>query len=183
MSSRDELKAFRRTIKQNKRFQQFLDMFERNPAYAIDFDGYHEELQRLHTTRQVRELHRKKKQSIQFPVKVLEAMLQDQATRSRCTEILGECVKISSAMDKTLSNLRDYLLSEYAHILKGIGTQVERKAFMESVMKQFYEYLSQIQTLDKSARLVVDDIDQAGYMYRNVVEVIKVLSRPEQVSL
>lgn len=183
MSSREEIKALRRVIKKNKRYMQFLEMFERNPAYAINFDAFHEELQMLHMTRQTRELRRKKNSMRQFPEKVLDSMLQDQATRSRCTEIRGQCVKISSAMEKTLGNLRDYLLSEFGHHLKGIGAQAERKAFIEAIMKPFYEFLHQVQTLDKSAALIVEDIDQAGYMYTNLVKLVIVLTKPEQVSL
>jgi pyrimidine operon attenuation protein/uracil phosphoribosyltransferase len=51
------------------------------------------------------------------------------------------------------------------------------------VMKRFYEFFNQVQTLEKHARLIIEDVDKAGYTYRNLVEAIKILSRPEQVSL
>lgn len=178
--TKEEMKALRRTIKKDKKYLRFREMFEGNPAFSIDFESYHEELQRLHTTRHTRQLRRKSKG---FTESVVDAMLQDQATRSRCVEMLGECIKISSSMEDTLVNLRDYLLSEFSQQLKRVGTQTERKSFVESVMMPFYEYISDVQTLEKSARLVVDDIDKAGYTYRNLVEAIKILSRPEQVSL
>lgn len=178
----EEIKALRRIIKKNKRFQQFLEMFEKNPAYAIDFDSLHEELQLLHTTRLTRELRRKKK-SLQFTDKVVDAMLQDQSTRSRCAEILNDCVRIATSMSKTLSNLRDYLLTEYGSHLKRIGAQSERKAFVESVMKPFYEYIAQVQTLEASSKIIIEDIDQAGYMYTNLAKIIVVLTRPDQISI
>jgi len=181
MSSREELKAIRKKIRQDERFQQFLKNFRGNPAYQIPFETYHEELQRLHTTRLTRELKRKKSRS--FPEKALDAMLQDQATRSRCAEILGECSKISSAMERTLSKLRDYLLSEYGGYMKIVGTVAERKAFVEAVMRDFYDFFDEVKTLEKSAGIVIEDIDKANYMYKNLVELIKVLSRPEQVML
>jgi len=181
MSSREQQKAIRSTIKKNKRFQQFLENFRGNPAYNIDFESYHSELQRLHTTRITRELKRKRSRA--FPEKVCEALLQDQATRSRCAEILGECTKISHAMERTLSKLRDYLCAEYASYLKSVGAQGERKAFVESIMRPFYDYFDEVKGLEKAAQIVIEDIDKAGFMFKNLVEVIKVLSRPEQVLL
>jgi hypothetical protein len=181
MSSREEWKAIRRILKKNPRYQQFLENFRGNPAYNIDFEEFHQELQRLHTTRLTRELKRKKSRS--FPEKALDAMLQDQSTRSRCAEILGQCTKISSAMDRNLSKLRDYLCSEYSDSLKRVGTQVERKSFVEALMRDFYDFFDEVKTLEKSASIVIEDIDKANYMFKNLVEIIKVLSRPEQVIL
>lgn len=181
MSNREELKAIRRILKKNPRYTQFLENFRGNPAYNINFEEYHEELQRLHTTRLTRELKRKKTRS--FPEKVLDAMLQDQSTRSRCAEILGQCTKISNAMERTLSKLRDYLCSEYGETLKRVGAQAERKAFVEAIMRDFYDFYDEVKTLEKSASIVIEDIDKANYMFKNLVEIIKVLSRPEQVML
>lgn len=181
MSNREELKAIRRIIKKNQRYQQFLENFRGNPAYNIDFEEFHEELQRLHTTRLTRELKRKRTRS--FPEKVCEAMLQDQSTRSRCAEILGQCTKISGAMERTLSKLRDYLCAEYADTLKRIGAQGERKAFVEAIMRDFYDFYDEVKTLEKASSIVIEDIDKAGFMFKNLVEIIKVLSRPEQVIL
>lgn len=176
-----DIGALRRVIKRDSRFKQFLKNFQGNPAYNLDFAELHSELQRLHATRITRELRRKRSRS--FPEKLAEAMLQDQAVRSRCAEILGECAKINDAMTRTLSNVRDYLLSEYAGNLKVIATATERKAFVESSMKQFYEFQSDVAVLEKSAKIIIEDIDKANYMFRNMVELVKVLSRPEQVLL
>lgn len=178
--TKEEIKALRRIIKKDKKFIRFREAYEGNPAFNIDFEDFHEELKRLHETRSTRHLKRKSKG---FTEDVIDGMLQDQATRSRVAEILGQCVKISSSVEKTLNNLRDYLLSEFSTQLKRLGAQTERKMFIESVMSSFYEYVSDVQTLEKSCRLIVDDIDKAGYTYRNLVEAIKILSRPEQVSL
>ena len=181
MSNREALKALRRIIKKDKRYQQFLEGFRGNPAYQIPFDEYHEELQRLHTTRLTRELKRKRSRS--FPEKVCEAMLQDQATRSRCAEILGTCTKITTAMERTLSKLRDYLMSEYGDKMKMVGAQAERKAFVEAIMREFYDFFDEVKTLEKASLIVIEDIDKANYMFKNLVAIIQVLSRPEQVLL
>lgn len=175
-----ELAAIKKTIRKDKRFQRMKELYETNPAYAIDFKGFHTEISRMHMTRSTRSLKRKGKGN-HFTENVIDAMLEDTSIRSRCVEILGQCVKIGSSMADTVSNVRDYLVTEYSNILRKIGTQTERKQFVESLMRKFYEYLAQINTLEKHARLVIEDIDKAGYTYRNLVESIKILSRPEQV--
>lgn len=179
--TKEERNALRRIIKKHKIYQRYLELFEKNPAFRINFDAYHEEIATMHTTRRTRTLRRKR--NVQFVENVVDAMLDDQACRSRCAEILGECVKISNAMEENLGNVRDFLLTEFARHLKDIGTQAERKGFVENVMKRFYEFFNQVQTLEKHARLIIEDVDKAGYTYRNLVEAIKVLSRPEQVQL
>lgn len=179
--TKEELAAIKRIIRKDKKFQRMKELYETNPAYSIDFEGFHKEISTIHLTRNTRSLRRKK--SNQFVENVIDAMLQDAAGRSRIVEILGQCVKIGTSMEKTVSNVRDYLLSEYTVVLRKLGTQTERKYFVESVMRAFYEYLSQIETLEKHARLVVDDIDKAGYVYKNLIESIKILTRPEQTHL
>ena len=179
--TKDERNALRRIIKKHKIYQRYLELFEKNPAFSINFDELHGEIETMHVTRRTRTLRRKK--NAHFTENVVDAMLDDQACRSRCTEILGQCVKITNAMEENLGNVRDFLLTEFANHLKHVGTQAERKAFVENVMKRFYEFFNQVQTLEKHARLIIEDVDKAGYTYRNLVEAIKILSRPEQVSL
>ena len=174
------LDALRRTVKRDAKYRRFRDTFEGNPNYSIDFQKLHDELERMHMTRSVRTLRRKK---VGFVDDLLDAMLQDQAVRSRTTEILGICVNIDGAMRETLDNLNDYLMVQYSESLKISSTQTERKAFIGTCLRQFYRYLDQIQQLREHCKLIVDDIDKAGYTYRNLVETVKILSKPEQVVL
>ena len=109
-------------------------------------------------------------------------MLQDQAYRSRCTEILASCISIDGGFQETLVNLRDYLLLEYgARISRGRTTKDERRQFMENVLRPFFRYLHRVDQLKSHAKYLIDDIDKAGYTYRNLVESIKLLGKPEIV--
>lgn len=92
----EERNALRRIIKKHKIYQRYLELFQSNPAFRINFEAYHNEIETMHITRRTRNL--KRKRNVQFIENVVDAMLDDQACRSRCAEILGECVKISNAM-------------------------------------------------------------------------------------
>lgn len=174
----ERMSMIRRRIRSDSKYQRFKESFRSNPNTAIDFDGLHEELSRLHKTRSVRSLRRKSKG---FVDDVVDALLQDQQHRSRCAEILGDCVKISGAMTDTLDNLRDYLLIEFTDLLKGVGTVKERQSVVESVLRPFYQYLEQVEQIKQHAKIIVEDIDKAGYAFTNLVASIQLLSRPERI--
>lgn len=182
MSSKEQLAAIRRRVKKDPKVKRFQEAFDTNPAFSLPFSTLHEELSSMHTTRMTRSL-RRGKNSINFTRNIVDAMLQDQAVRSRCTEILGECVKINNGMKTTLQHLRDYLLVEHSAILRTLPTQAERKSFIEYVLRSFYEYLQNIDTLQEHCRIVIEDIDKAGYSHKNTIEAIKILVKPEQVTL
>lgn len=174
----EKIAMIRRRIRENKKYQRFKQAQENNPNNVIDFPALHEEIERMHKTRAIRSLHRKSKG---FVDDVVDALLQDQQHRARCTEILAVCVTVSGTMTDTLNNLRDYLIIEYTDILRSIGTVKERQAVVESVLRPFYEYLEKIEQLRSHARLIIEDIDKAGYGFTNLVHTLQLLSKPERI--
>lgn len=174
----EKISMIRRRIRDNKKYQQFKEAHQCNPNNVIDFAGLHDEMSRMHKTRAVRALRRKSKGFID---EVVDALLQDQQARSRCTEILGVCVNVSGAMAETLDNLRDYLVIEYSDLLRSLGTVKERQAVVESVLRPFYKYLSEIEQLRAHARLIIEDIDKAGYAFTNLVHVAQMMAKPERI--
>lgn len=174
----ERMSMIRRRIRDNVKYQRFKEAYNKNPNNVINFEALHEEMTRLHKTRAVRSLRRKAKG---FVDEVVDALIQDQQTRSRCAEILGSCVTITGTMTDTLNNLRDYLLLEYSDLLKSIGTVKERQAVVESVLRPFYKYLEQVEQVRVHAKIIIEDIDKAGYAFTNLVSAIQLLSRPERV--
>ena len=171
----------KRALRRDQKLVRFKKMFEGNPNFSMNFEDLHEELETMHSTRKVRTLNRKRGD---FAEEVLDSMLIDQSTRSRCAEILGACVKVRGALSETLDNLRDYLIFAYSARLKSVGgTQAERKAFVESVLRPFYKFLSNVSQLEEHCKVIITDIDKAGFTYTNLVETIKILSAPERVRL
>lgn len=176
---KEDLDALRRIVKKDAKYKRFKEMADANPNLRLPFDDLHEELERMQRTRNVRSLSRKDKG---FTNSVVDAMLQDQSYRSRCTEILASCISIEGTFSETLCNLRDYLLLEYGGRMgRGRTTKEERRQFMENVLRPFFKYLHKVEQIKKHAKYIVDDIDQAGYTYRNLVESIKLMGKPETV--
>lgn len=171
-----DIEHIRRMVKRDEKYKRFKRAVETNPNLKLPFDELHDELHRLQRTRPVRSLNRKDKH---FTKAVIDAMLLDQAHRSRCTEILAATISISGTFQETLTNLRDYLLLEYAKQIG--GTKNERQQFMENVLRPFFRYIHKVEQLKAHAHLVIDDIDKAGYTYRNLVESIKLLGKPESI--
>lgn len=172
------VESVRRQLRRDDKLRRFKKAFDSNPDLVIDYQALHDELTRLHKTRSVRSLRRK---SRGFTDDIVDAMIQDTSIRARCTEILGSCVRINGHINDTLNNLRDYLLVEYNDSLRIVGTVKERQSIVESVLRPFYETLDKLEQLRSHARLIVEDIDKASYIYRNLVESLKMLSKPETV--
>lgn len=172
-----KIKMIRRQIRQDAKYLRFKEAQKNNPNNVIDFKGLHAEMARLHKTRAWRHLKRKSKG---FTDEVCDAILQDGQARSRCAEILGICVEITGSMNDTLTNLRDYLVTEYAEFLKAVGTVAERKAVVETVLRPFYEYLNNVEQLRQHAKIIMEDIDKAGFGYTNLIAALQMLSRPER---
>jgi len=169
-----DIDHLRRIVKKDEKYKRFKAAVDGNANMQLPFADLHEELSRMQKTRQVRSLSRRNKR---FTQDVIDAMLQDQAYRSRCTEILTQTLEITGVYQDTLTNLRDYLLFEYGKRLG--GTKGERQQFMENVLRPFFRYIHKVEQLIDHAKLIVGDIDQAGYTYRNLVESIKLLGKPE----
>lgn len=172
----ESIKALRRIVRKDERYLRFRRAAERNPSLQIPFEELHEELTRLMATRSIRALSRS---DVNFTSSVVDAMLQDQAYRSRCAEILASCIAVSGAFQETLTNLRDYLVLEYGSRISTRTTKGERQQFMESTLRPFYKYVNEVEQLKEHARYLMDDIDKAGFTFRNLIEGIKLLGRPE----
>jgi hypothetical protein len=175
-----DIERLRRAVKSDEKYLKFKRAVDKNPNLHLPFEELHDELGRMQRTRQVRSLSRSDKN---FTQTVIDAMLQDQAYRSRCTEILASCISITGAFQETLVNLRDYLILEYGTRMgsKGRVTKEERRNFMENVLRPFFRYIHKVEQLKEHARLIIEDIDKAGYTYRNLVESIKLLGKPESI--
>lgn len=168
----------RRRIREDEKYKRFKVAHKNNPNNVIDFESLHNEMARIHKTRSVRALKRKSKG---FVDDVVDALLQDQQARSRCAEIMGNCVTISGTMTQTLDNLRDYLVTEFSELLKTVGTVGERKMVVESVLRPFYEYLNNVDQIKQHAKIIIEDVDKAGYGFTNLVNSLQLLSRPERI--
>jgi hypothetical protein len=174
MSSRKELA---KEIRSNPRFVRLRNNFDSLPMYQLPLDDYHKEVITYHKARSIQRLNNK---SPDFIDSVVEACTTDISTRSRMTYITIVCVKSSKSLDLAIDLLSDYLMSNYSDKIKKIASTIsERQKFIDSVLRDFKEYVRKVETLKLCCELLVKDIDQSSYQMKMIVETFRIDRKPE----
>lgn len=179
MADKQDLLRIKRRIQKDKRVRRLETAFDRLPEYNIPIKDTYEEIERIHMTRKTRHLD---KSSGTFVQDVTEGMLDDQSNRSRLTEILMSCVHALKNLSSSLDTLEGYLMVEYADELSAIRTKGERSDFIEHhVLSKYHKYVDRVSRIKEAAELVMIDIDKAGYMYKNLIESVKLAAGRREV--
>ena len=174
MADKQDLLRLKRLLLKDKRVRKLEDAFDRLPEYNLPIKTVYEEIERIHMTRKTRHLD---KSSGSFVSDVTEGMLDDQSNRSRLTEILMSCIHALKNLNASLESLEGYLLIEYADQLGTIRTKGERANFVEHhVLSKYHKYADRTSRIKEACELVITDIDKAAWMYKNLIESIKMAS-------
>lgn len=174
MATREKVKMLKNRLREDKRLIKIKKAFGTLPEYKLDSVELRQEIESMMLTRKVRSLSGSKKMS----TALIEAMLQDQSYRSRATEILMGCVRTDKNLSRVLDSLEDYMLVEYSDLLSSsFRTIKERKAFVEYVLRKYYEFLDKVDEVRQVAELLIVDVDKAGYMYKNMIEALNLVSK------
>lgn len=162
-----------RKINKDKRIKALHNNFSELPVYQLNEAELTEEIQNLHTLRKTRILNRRSKSFIND---IIDAMLDDGSKRARLVEITSVCYKTLHNLKNTLEDLEGYILYEYGSHMNGLRTKHEREQFVyHHVLRKFHKYLKKVERVYEAAKIVVEDIDKAGYNYRNLVEAVKLI--------
>ena len=179
MADKQDLLRIKRLIQKDKRVKKLDRAFEQLAEYNLPIREMYEEIERIHMTRKTRHLD---KSSETFVQDVTDPMLNDQASRSRLTELLMSCIHAKRNLENTLENLEGYLMIEYADQLSPIRTKAERTNFISHhVMSKYHKYIDRVARIKEAAELATVDIDKAGYMHRNLIEAIKLAAGRREV--
>lgn len=179
MANKQHVLLARRQIQEDKRFKRFKHNFEQADYFNLNIQELEDELTFLHNNRPVRTL-KDLKQSAGYTQHILNAVLTDQAYRSRFTEMMVACVNAEKRLQDGLQALIDYLQIEYATELSCWRTKDERRAFLTSVLRPCYKYLDQVNALHVKLELVITDIDKAGFALKNSIQALELVTKPER---
>ena len=169
--SLQELSYIRKTIRSDSRLLRLDDAFNTLPEFSLNTVELYEEINRIHMVRKTRHLNRK---SASFTQDIIDGLLDDQAHRSRLSEIMMGCVHVARNLSGTLETMEGHLLSEYSDLLSSIRTKTERQTFVRAnVLNKYMKYVDRVDRVKVAAETVIIDIDKAGYMYRNLIEAVK----------
>jgi hypothetical protein len=175
----ESLQYLRKTIRQDSRLVRLDTAFDELPEYSLNANELYEEIKRIHMVRKTRHLDRKSKT---FVDDVTEGLLDDQAHRSRLSEILISCVQIIRNLENTLDSMEGHLLIEYNELLSEIRTKSERQTFVRTnVLNKYLRYVDKIDRVKQTAEIVITDIDKAGWMYARLMDALKLSSGRKEV--
>lgn len=140
--------------------------------FNLNTDKFITEIQNMHITRKVRVL--RADEILQDLNKLIDALMQNQGIRSRITEIRMKCMSVSTNLNYKIETIMNYLQVRYREELKSLkGTQAERKAFLMEIFSFTTPAQQRLQVLQSYCELVINDIDQASWCLKAVIECVK----------
>lgn len=148
--------------------------------YSIDSEKYLVEIENMHITRNVRTLDA---DSIVREIpKVIEAIAQNQAVRSRIVEIKMKATRVSTKLKFKKETLINYLSVRYKEELRSQkGTQSERNALIQEVFSFTTPSFTELQVLTDFCDLVINDIDQAAWSLKSIIDCLKILDEAKGI--
>lgn len=159
-------------ISNDDRILSFKKAFD-NGEYSLDTDKYLQELQSLHITRKVKLLN---SEDILKNISILiDALAQNQAVRCRVVEIKMDCVRISTKLKFKKDSLINFIQVKYRNELKNLkGTQSDRNAYLQSIFDFININTSRLQVLQDFCDILLNDIDQASWCLKSIIDCVKV---------
>lgn len=173
---RADLSGIVKSMKRDDRYRRLRQLFADMPLYKIPTQDLVDEILRIHSVRGVRFLTTS---DAKFFDRVIDASIQDQANRSRLSEILMQCVRARGTLDNALSPLREYLLIRYANEITFLRTKDERVRVVNMALASFQRFLDKVDIVEQQARIVVEDIDKASFSLKRIIEAYTLHNKPE----
>lgn len=161
-----ELRPLRDKLRNDSRCMRLKTLFQELPLYQIPLDTYMDEIDQIHKGRGIRFLAQS---SPRFIESVVDASLQDQANRSRLTEIAMHCYKAENTLNEALTNLKTYLLMAYAADLGFIRTKDERLQVVNMALAPFQSFMAEVAKVRALANMVIDDVDKAAWSLQRLI--------------
>lgn len=144
-----------------------------NGEYSLNARRDIKEIQTLHVTRTVRLLH--SDEIRENNNMVIDALINNQVTRSRIVEIKLNVSNLDIRIKARIEALTNYLMLTYAEDLKkNYKTQTERKSVVNSMFDFTNKLCAEIETVQKFADLIINDIDQAAWTLKSIIDCLKI---------
>ena len=148
--------------------------------YSLNTEKFLEEIQNMHIVRNIRSLHA---DTIVTEIpKVIEAIAQNQAFRSRIVEIKMYCTRAVTKLKFKKESLVNYLNVRYREELRAQkGTQADRNALVQEVFAFTNPTFTELQVLKDFCDLVINDIDQASWSLKSIIDCLKILDEAKGI--
>jgi hypothetical protein len=146
----------------------------RSSQSEIDLEQLRNELYIMQKTRKSKYLQN----HVQSPMHVAEALAQNQALRSRCTEILITISRWASQIQRNYELLIHYLSAKYDKQIPG-KSKDERMAFIKYQLTNVEICISELTSIRDIAKFVLEDIDASQWSLKSLIETYKLKTHHE----
>jgi hypothetical protein len=137
----------------------------------IDLEELEAEMRRLYSGRQSRALFG----THPGPEKLMNASLQDASFRTRMVEIRLELSKQADILDIAIDAVRSYLRKEYEDDMPDIKTKGERVTYFDQYLRRGLELKASMDSLIKRLDHAIKDIDQMGFTFKHLSEMLALI--------
>jgi hypothetical protein len=138
----------------------------------IDLEHIKLEVETIQRQRPSRKLYTYKKSGGMADTKrIWDALEFELQARTRLVELASKVHFQLDVLDTTISTVSDWLISAYYSDLK----IADRKIQVHNKTRGSRTLLSELKSLASNIDRVIEDIDKAGYAFRNIVELVKLL--------
>lgn len=145
--------------------------------YNIPVETYLEEAKTRFIARKFRRLDAN---DVTILEKITEAAIEDSVLRSRLTEMLVLCEQAKKSIGGLLDRYENYALIEHGTSIRRIvTTKDERKEFIRGILEDYYRYLSDVEVFSEQLKLLITDLDKAGYQLKHIIDAQRLVYRPE----
>lgn len=148
--------------------------------FDLNTEKFINEIQSMHITRKVSKLN--SEDILKNVSTLIDALTQNQGVRSRVVEIKMMCTRVSTNIKFRIESLTNYIQVKYMKELKTMsGTQAERKAFVQETFQFTNPTLSRLQVLADFCDIVINDIDQASWCLKSIIDCVKIADEANRV--
>jgi hypothetical protein len=161
-----------KTVKADANYAKFKKIVE-GIRKRVDIAAATAEVLSLHAGRTSRSLTGDQRYN---PMALIDASMKDLSYRSRMVEVRVKHDLQLSVLRESIAAMRRHISTEYNDELKDFSTAEQRRAFGDRVVKNAGEFLAEGEALVDMIDMLIKDIDQGGYQFKNTIECLKMLA-------
>lgn len=157
-------------MRRDPKYKKLKHTFDTHENFQLALEDLTQELMQSHQNRLVRRLNYT---DPKFVDAVINASIKEQATRSRITEIMVQCMRSHTLLNNAIESLKYHLLVTYTDELRSFRTKEERMQIVNMALRTFNKYLGDLLAVKESAQLMAADIDKSSWNLKLIVEAMK----------
>ncbi|WOL24408.1 hypothetical protein fHeYen902_062c [Yersinia phage fHe-Yen9-02] len=172
----DDISRLTKKVKSDERYKRIRKLYKTNPLFQLTVDEYRTECQQMFRMRKIRTLNIDHPNALN---KLANSVIEDQAYRSRMTEIYVQTNSAIKALADMLERFQDYATVTYSRDLKALGAAKERERMVRNIMAEYYRYSDNLTLLKEEIDFYLKDIDKAGFAFKSLTEILALIERRE----